>query len=259
MHRTGVDGALSASSKSISATKASVLSGAASRRRAVRSRSAARSSFVRSVVELLCERRLGWFVGHRDRSQPIRAGGRAVLEDVLARLLEEDVDHDPLGRRQENLVDEALVLVVSAVSADELHASSRQRHVEDASVGGVGEVEAHDLAALRGEREVWLSRDEHDVAEAAHRDMRRFRGAEAGDLPVFDENVVQRQEQLAVDGRPVVRLGAGRHGCCRTAHLLAVVLADVRVVPVRAGIGDVQLVREGPPTGIGACVSCVPS
>ena len=105
-----------------------------------------------------------------------------MLENVLARLLEEDVDDEPLGRRQENLVDEAFVLVVSAVSADELHASSGQRHVEHAGVCGVGEVEAHDLTALCGECEVRLARDEHDVAEAAHCDMRRFRGAEAGDL-----------------------------------------------------------------------------
>ena len=80
-----------------------------------------------------------------------------MLEHVLARLLEENVDDEPLGRRQENLLDEALVFVVSAVSADELHASSRQRHVEHAGVGGVGEVEAHDLTALRGECEVRLS------------------------------------------------------------------------------------------------------
>jgi hypothetical protein len=64
-------------------------------------------------------------------------------------MLEEDVDDHTLGGRQENLLDEALVLVVSAVSADELHASPWQRHVEDASVGGVGEVEANDLPRSR--------------------------------------------------------------------------------------------------------------
>ena len=79
--------------------------------------------------------------------------------------------------------------------------------------------------------------------------MRRFRGAEAGDLPVFDEDVVQRQEQLAVDGRPVVRLGRDDMDVPVQPHLLAVVLADVRVVPVRAGIGNVHLVGERLPDG----------
>ena len=102
--------------------------------------------------ELLRERGLGGLIAFDgDRRQPIRASRRAVLEHVLARLLEEHVYYEPLGRRQENLFDEALVLVVAAVSADELHASTWQRHVEDASVGSVGEVEAHDLTTLRGE------------------------------------------------------------------------------------------------------------
>ena len=180
-----------------------------------------------------------------------------MLEHVFARLLEEDVDDEPLGRRQQDLLDEPLVLVVSAVSADQLHASSRERHVEHAGVGGVGEVEAHDLTALCGECEVRLARDEHDVAEAAHRDMGRLRGTEAGDLPVFDEDVVEREEQLAVDGRPVVRLGRDDMDVPVQTHLLAVVLADVGVVPVRTGIGDVHLVGEGLSDGDRRlCVMC---
>ena len=46
--------------------------------------------------KLLGERRLGFFVGHGDRSQLIGASGRSVLEDLVARVFEEDVDHDPL-------------------------------------------------------------------------------------------------------------------------------------------------------------------
>src|SRR5438093_1474500 len=75
--------------------------------------------------------------------------------------------------------------------------------------------------------------------------MGRFRVAEAGDLPVFDENVVERQEQLAVDGRPVVRVRWNDMDVPVQPHLLAVVLADVRVIPVRAGVGDTHLVGKG--------------
>jgi hypothetical protein len=63
---------------------------------------------------------------------------------------------------------------VAGVGADQLHLRARQRHVEDARVGGVGEVEAHDLAALGLEREVGFARDEHHVAEPAHGDVRRL-------------------------------------------------------------------------------------
>ena len=168
-----------------------------------------------------------------------------MLELELARLREEHVDDDALGGREQDLVDELLVLVVAGVGADELHLRARQRHVEDARVGGVREVEAHDLAALGLERKVRLAGDEHHVAEAAHRHVRRLRLAEGGDPSVLDQDVVERQQQLAVRRRPVVGLARGGEDVPVQAHLLAVVLADVRVVPVGAGIGHVHLVGEG--------------
>ena len=199
---------------------------------------------MRRLRELVGERLLRLLVGDGDRREPVGALGRSVLELELAGVRKEHVDDDTLGGGEQDLVDELLALVVAGVGADQLHLRARQRHVEDARVGGVGEVEAHDLAALGLERKVRLAGDEHHVAEAAHRDVRRLRLAEGGDLPVLDQDVVEREQQLAVRRRPVVGLARGDEDVPVQAHLLAVVLADVRVVPVGAGVGHVHLVGE---------------
>ena len=133
---------------------------------------------------------------------------------------------------------------MAAVAAHELHLGSRQRDVEDARVGGVREVEAHDLTALRIERQIGLARDEHHVSEATHRDVRGLRFAERRDPSVLDQHVVEREQKLAIDSRPVVGLGRGHEDVPVEAELLAVVLADVGVVPVRARVGHGHLVRE---------------
>ena len=44
-----------------------------------------------------------------------------MLERQLARLIEEHVDHHALRRREDDGVDELLVLDMAAVAADELH------------------------------------------------------------------------------------------------------------------------------------------
>jgi hypothetical protein len=45
--------------------------------------------------------------------------------------VEPDVHHDPLGRGDESRFDELLVLVVTAVGADELHPGAGNHDVED--------------------------------------------------------------------------------------------------------------------------------
>jgi hypothetical protein len=198
----------------------------------------ARHVCVRSQFpELLGERRVRGLLPDRDGGQSIRTIRRAVLEREDAGLFEVGVHDDALRGGQEHLLDEYLLLVVTAVAADELQRGSRQRDVEDTGVGGVGEVETDDLAAGCLESKVGFSGDEHDVAEASHRDVRRLRLAEGCDLPVLDQNVVECQGELAVGGRPVVSFGRIDQGVPVQAHFLAVVLADVRVVPVGAGIG----------------------
>ena len=44
-----------------------------------------------------------------------------MLQRQLARRLEAHVDDDPLGGRQDDVLDELLVLDAAAVAADELH------------------------------------------------------------------------------------------------------------------------------------------
>ena len=50
----------------------------------------------------------------------------------------------------------------------------------------------HDLARLGREGELWLSCDEQDVAEAAHRGVRRLLDAERRNLAVLDEDVIEQ-------------------------------------------------------------------
>ena len=68
--------------------------------------------------------------------------------------------------------------------------------------------------------------------------MRGLGAAERRDLAVLDQDVVERQRDLAVHGRPVVGVGGLDDHVAVQPHLLAVVLADVRVVPVDAGVGE---------------------
>jgi hypothetical protein len=164
--------------------------------------------------------------------------GVAVLQRQRAGRVEQDVDDDPLGRREDDVLDELLVLDPAAVAADELHPRARQRDLEYARVRRVGEVEAHDFAGPGGEGEPRFAGDQQHVAEAAHRRVGGLVGAEGGDLAVFDEHVVERQRELTVGRRPVVRVGGDHDAVAIQAQLLPVVLADVRVIPVDARVGE---------------------
>ena len=82
------------------------------------------------------------------------------------------------------------MLVSAAVASDEFHARAWQRNLEDACVGGIGQVEADDLAALDSQREVCLSAYEEDVAEPSHRRVGRLGAAERRNLAVLDQDVV---------------------------------------------------------------------
>src|ERR671925_698636 len=124
------------------------------------------------------EIRPGRVLTNGDARKPVRAMRRPVLERELAGICEMDVEHDAFRRCDQHLFDELLALVVAAVSTDELHAYAGQSYVENTRVRGVREVEAHDFTALRGQPEICLARDEHGVAESAHRDVRRLRLAE---------------------------------------------------------------------------------
>ena len=91
-----------------------------------------------------------------------------------------------------------------------------------------------------------LAVDQHDVAVPAHRDERRPGPAERRDVPVLDQQVIQREGQLPVGGGPVRRVGGLDHDRAVQPHLQAEVFADVRVVPVEPGVGELELVGERP-------------
>ena len=64
------------------------------------------------------------------------------------------------------------------------------------------------------------------------------------DLAVLDQHVVEGDRQLAVDRRPVVGVVGLDDDPGVEAHLLGEVLADVRVVPVEARVGEREAVGE---------------
>jgi hypothetical protein len=68
--------------------------------------------------------------------------------------------------------------------------------------------------------------------------------SERGDLALLDEDVVDGDDDLAVDRWPVVGLGRHDDEVAVQTHVQSVVLADVGVVPVQAGVGEADLVGE---------------
>src|SRR3954452_24141276 len=98
------------------------------------------------------------------------------------------------------------MLVAAAVAADELHPGARDTEVEDAGVGRVRELEADDFAGAGLQIELGLAGGEHDVSEATHGGVGWAGPAERAHLAVLDEDVVEGDDELAVDRRPVVRI-----------------------------------------------------
>ena len=147
------DGSPSGASMSISATNASVLSGA---RVEVRREPLALGRPLRVVRRAsnssASESRRP--ARRRPRSSPARRCRSGVRCSSVSRPgpVEEDVDDGPLGRGEHDLVDDLLALVAAAVPADELHPRAGQGNVEDTRVRRVRQVEADDLARARVER-----------------------------------------------------------------------------------------------------------
>ena len=183
-------------------------------------------------------------VGHGDGAEDVALCWCVVGDGEFAGGLEEHVDDGALGGRQQYVVDEGVSLVAAAVAADQLHPGTWDGDVEQPGVGGVREVEAHDLTGAGGEFEIGLTAGEHHVAEAAHGDEVRAVEVVGGDVAVLEENIVEGDDELTVDGRPVVRVGGFDDEVAVEAHVEAVVLADVGVVPVQAGVGEAHLIGE---------------
>ena len=171
--------------------------------------------------------------------------GGAVLEVSLARRVEEDVDGDPLRRGEQHLFDELLALDAATVATDKLHPRAIDGDVEYASIGRVDEVQADDLAGDDLLSELGLAVDQHRVAESTHRGEVRARPTERDHLPVLDHHVIKGDRQLAVGRSPVALIAGADDDRPVETHLLGVVLAQMRVVPVDAGI------RELDPAGVG--------
>jgi hypothetical protein len=108
------------------------------------------------LLEFLPERGHSSVLAYVDSCQRIDPLGSAVFQRQVPRLVKEHLDNHTLRWSQNDILDELLVLDVTAVTADQLHPGTRQHNPEDPGVGGIGQVEPHHLAELRGEREIRL-------------------------------------------------------------------------------------------------------
>ena len=127
-----------------------------------------------------------------------------MLETNVSGRVEEDVDADALGRREQDFLDEFLALMAAAVAADELHLRPAHPDVEDPGVGGVNEVQAHDLAPAGSLGELGLAVDQHHVPNRPIAVKVGPELAKGTHPPVLDQDVVEGDCQLAIDRRPVV-------------------------------------------------------
>jgi hypothetical protein len=194
---------------------------------------------------LILKLRLRTFLLDGDRSERIDALWRAVLERRFSGLVEEHIDDDALGGRQDDVLDHLLALVAAAVATDQLHPGPGDADLEDARVRRIGQIEADDLTLLHAHGYFRLTSDEEGGPEATHGDVIRLMGAKGSHAPILiEQDVVERKQDLAMRRRPVVGLVRDDEDVPVEAHLLAVVLADVRVVPVEALVGEAEPVRE---------------
>jgi hypothetical protein len=136
------------------------------------------------------------------------------------------------------------LFVAAAVAADQLHPSAADGEIEDPGVRRVDHVQAHDLTYRRLTGVNRLAIGQHHVAEPAHRRVGRPRAQERRDMAILDQQVIQRDGQLAVDGRPVRGVGGLDHDRAVQTHLQAEILPHMRVVPVEPGVGELQLASE---------------
>jgi hypothetical protein len=78
--------------------------------------------------------------------------------------------------------------------------------------------------------------------------VRRVKGRYRSTL---EQEIVERDRELAVYGWPVVLVRGNNDDGAVETHLLAIVLANVRVVPIHARIREREAVREGAVHGNG--------
>jgi hypothetical protein len=182
----------------------------------------------------------------RERSEVVDVIRRAMLEPHLPRNVEQDIQNRPLRGRKQDLFDPGLAFVSTAVAADELRASAANREVEDPRVRRVDQIQAHYLSHCRLSCELGLAVDQHDVPESAHGGVIRPRSMEGSDLPILNKEIVQGEGQLPVNRGPIRLVGRFDDDRSIETHLEAEVFADVRVVPVEAGVRELHLVGERP-------------
>ena len=162
------------------------------------------------------------------------------------RLVEADLDDVAFGRGDNHAVDPRLPLEPADVGRHQLDGGAAEREVERAGVRDVGQEEADDLAPRHRQAVLGPAVDEQQVPEAAHQGVGGPLAAERHEAVLAHQQVVEHQHLLAVRGAEVVRVGRVDAQVPVQPQVLLEVFAVVRVVPVEAGVGEVNPVLERP-------------
>src|SRR6185503_1849758 len=95
-----------------------------------------------------------------------------------------------------------------------------------------------------GEPVARLAVHEEDVAPSPHERVRRRLRAVRRDAMLVEQDVVEGEHLVAIGGSEVAGLSGGDEDVAVEAEVLLHVLANVRVIPVDAGVGEAHVIRE---------------
>jgi hypothetical protein len=96
------------------------------------------------------------------------------------------------------LVNQLFVLIAATVSADQLHPRPGQHHVEHPGVGGVGQPQPYYFPDSGFQAQLRVAAGQKKIAKAAHGRITGLGGTERRDRAVFQQQVVQSQDEVAV-------------------------------------------------------------
>lgn len=151
-----------------------------------------------------------------------------VFQPVLAGSLQEGGGNVALGRCDEHIRHKPLLFDTAAVTSSRLQANARYAKVERADIGGIGEVQPHDLTLPGLQGVAGLPFDRHDVAKPAHCRLIRLCPTERSDLIIVEENVIHHNGNVPIYTRPAGRLPRGNDDVAVEPQFLSIILTNAR-------------------------------
>ena len=175
-----------------------------------------------------------------------------VGDHELACPVEARFDHVALGGREHHALGPLLALEQPTVGTDDLQPRAAQREIVGPRVRGVGEKEAHYLAAPYAEPVVGLPVHEEHVPETAHQGVARGLVPERQQPVGVREQVVQHEDDLPVYGVEVVRARRAHQQVAVQPEVLLGILPQMGMVPIEPRVAKMHPVAEPPARRHGA-------